>query len=421
MSASPGSGLPDQPRSKTVAGRPSPGGRLPRIAYFSPLPPTRSGIADYSWELLPSLGERAEITLFVDRPGEVADYVCAAFEVYPIADYSRARWSYDLALYQMGNNVHHQAIYQTALRYPGVVVLHDHGLHHFIAAVTGSDEKYGEYIRDMGYALGNEGVDLAWQIRYGRQPYPLFELPLNERLIDSCLGLIVHSQAVATMINARRPDRPVQVIPQQMTVMPAHSRRSTLNLPPDTVIFASTGQVTAAKQIDLALRAFSRLQPSCPNTAFLIVGEVLEEVNLEGIIRELKLEDKVYIIGFAPDLQAFVDWTECADVVINLRYPTVGETSASALRAMAAGRPLIVFDHGAYNELPDEACLKVRPMDEEGLLAAMLTLATEPERRQAMGSQAVTYIKRYHDPGHVAGQYVDFLQKLLVGIDSRFC
>ena len=52
-----------------------------QIAYFSPLPPTRSGIADYSAELLPYLAEAARITLFTATPEQVAEDVCADFEL----------------------------------------------------------------------------------------------------------------------------------------------------------------------------------------------------------------------------------------------------------------------------------------------------------------------------------------------------
>ncbi len=40
-----------------------------RVAYYSPLPPSRSGIADYSALLLPALAERVEVA--VARPGPV--------------------------------------------------------------------------------------------------------------------------------------------------------------------------------------------------------------------------------------------------------------------------------------------------------------------------------------------------------------
>ena len=51
------------------------------------------------------------------------------------------------------------------------------------------------------------------------------------------------------------------------------------------------------------------------------------------------------------------------DVLVNLRYPTMGETSGSVIRALSLGKPLLVSDVGWFAELPDDVVLKV-PVDE---------------------------------------------------------
>jgi len=397
-----------------------PGKRPLRIAYFSPLPPVRSGIADYSWDLLPFLAKYAAITLFAEKPDEVAPFVEENFPLLPISIYPEHRSAFDLSLYHIGNSLHHQAIYQVAMRFPGIVVLHDYGLHHFIAASTGTDTEYSKYVRELAYVQGIEGVDRAWQIRYGQEPYPLFELPLNDRLIDRSLGIIVHSQANKDKLLANHPSRPVALIPMQMPIIKARSRRDELDLPTGTLIFATTGQITMERRMELALSAFSNLLQAFPNALYLIVGQVQDEIGLASTISDLGLQDKVRVIGFAPDKQSFIDWTATADVIINLRYPTVGETSASALRAMATGRPVIVFDHGTYSELPDEACLKIPPMDEEALLAGMLYLASNQERREILGGLSLDHIKEQHDPIGIAKQTISFFHEFFALIDGRY-
>jgi len=391
-----------------------------RIAYISPLPPIRSGIADYSWDLLPFLAENASITLFAEQPNDVAPLVKKSFPLLPISVYSKHRSSFDLTLYHMGNSLHHRSIYQTALRYPGVVVLHDYGLHHFIAASTGSDAEYSKYVRELAYVQGSEGANRAWRIRYNQEPYPLFELPLNDRLIDRSLGIIVHSQANKEKLRANHPTRPVALVPMQIPIIEARSRRDELDLPAGALIFATTGYITAERRMELALRAFSGLLQSYPNSVYLIVGQVHDEIGLTSIIADLGLQDKVHVKGFAPDKQSFVDWMATADVIVNLRYPTVGETSASALRAMAAGRPVIVFDHGTYSELPDETCLKIPPMDDAALLAGMLYLASSQERRERLGQLAITQIREQHDPIGIAKQTISFFHELFASIDRRY-
>lgn len=107
------------------------------LAYFSPLPPARTGIADYSRELLPFLARRARVTLFTDAPP--TDDVRSLAQ-YPLADYGFRRWGYDAALFQMGNSEHHAPMVRVFRRYPGILVLHDAVLHHFLADQTAGAE-----------------------------------------------------------------------------------------------------------------------------------------------------------------------------------------------------------------------------------------------------------------------------------------
>jgi glycosyltransferase involved in cell wall biosynthesis len=391
-----------------------------RLAFFSPLPPSRSGIADYSRALLPYLAQESEVTLFAENPKVVGGELKSSFEIRPLSDYPDGRWEFDLALYQMGNSSHHEAIYETALRYPGVVVLHDHGLHHFISGRTAGRDNYPAYILEMGYELGLEGVKLAWDIRERRAEHPLFEVPLNKRLVERSLGLIVHSQIVADMLARQTTARPLRIIPALMEKRTGRPRREALKLSPETVIFASLGLVTAEKRLDLALAAFSQLRREIPNSHFLIVGDAHEKVDVPEMIGRLGLEEAVTHLGFVEDLESFVDWIATADIIINLRHPTVGESSATALRAMAAGKPVIVFDLGWYGELPEGAVVKVRPLDSEGLLAAMRQLAQRPELRKQMGETAAAHIEQRHDPANVAQQYLVFAGEVLAGLKRKF-
>lgn len=388
----------------------------PRLAYFSPLPPQRTGIADYSAELLPYLARHAELTLFADDPAEVDAALQRQFTIQPIAAFAAQRRAYDLALYQMGNSSDfHQSIYRTLLRYPGLVVLHDYVLHHFMVGCTVAQGDTAGYVREMGYALGSAGMQQARAIAQGSQPFPWYDVPLNERLLDVSLGVMVHSRYVEGLIHQRSPHIQTAVISQPMQpVEGCASRRSALPWPADAIIFASLGQITPAKQIDQALRALARLRRSLPQARLLLVGEVMKEgVDLKGLIRQLGLEDAVHCTGFVGDLQAFAEWTNAADVVVNLRYPTTGETSATALRAMAAGRPVIVSDHGWYAELPDEACCKVPVNDERALYAAMRRLATDVTLRRNLGQMALRYVREQCNVERVAAQYMAFVERIL--------
>ena len=382
-------------------------GRRLRLAYFSPLPPARSGIADYSADLLPALAGRADVTLFSDEPDAPGGLPRRPLNAFPAE-----RAAYDLPLYHMGNSVHHTDIYRMLRRFPGVTVLHDFYLHHLLAHLTLGAGNFAAYSREMGYNLGDAAAPLLRDIRLGRVAPPLYDVALNRRVIDRSLGLIVHSRTVAGWIRAARPAARVAVIPQPIPPQRPRSRRDELGLPDGALLIAAVGQVTAAKQLPLALRAFRRLLDFAPDARFLIVGEVLPEVDLDAAIGELGIGERVIRLDYVESLDAFNEWAATADIVLNLRYPTLGETSAAALRVMAAGRPLVVFDHGWYGEIPDAAAVKVRPLDEAALLAVLLELAGDPARRVALGAAAAQYVAERCAPAAVAEAYVAFMAAL---------
>lgn len=392
-----------------------------RIAYCSPLPPERSGIAGYSEELLPYLGQSAQVTLFTSAPELLSDRLRAAFEARPIADYGPARWQYDIALYHMGDSMFHEAIYRTLLRYPGITVLHDHGLHHFMTTRTIPRGDFAGYAREMGYALGTEGLDLAYRIRKGQAEHPLYTVPLNERVLDRSLGLIVHSRYSARQIQGVRPDLPVAVVPAPIRTDHGPLRsRGELGCPEDTLLFASVGQVITIKQVALALETFARLRTDFPKARYAVIGDELkQDLDLQAWLQQHGLGDAVISTGYLPDIHDFVSWIAAADVMINLRYPTVGETSATVLRGLAAGRPVIVSDHGWYAELPDDACVKVKPNDAEALYQAMRRLADSPELRQEIGRRAAEYVQREHSLAEAARRYLDFIAEIVAGQETR--
>jgi glycosyltransferase involved in cell wall biosynthesis len=386
-----------------------PGDRL-RIAYFSPLPPSRSGIADYSAELLPHLVQLADVTVFTDDPATIG---LPGLAFRPTSDFPQSHADYDLPLYQMGNSDQHESVYAMLLRYPGVVVLHDYFLHHFIRHRTAGRGDWTSYGREMGYALGADGRQMVREVASGAAEPPLFDVPLNQRVLDSALGLIVHSQFAAERARQYRPDLPLAIVPALVETHAGRSLKERLDLPGDAVLFGSFGQITTEKRIDAALDAFRALLSRCPEARYLLVGDVQPDVDLSALVTRLEMDNAVHHIGYVHDLDEFVNWFHTVDVVVNLRRPTVGETSAVALRAMAAARPLIVYDHGWYSELPESAAIKVTPDDAPALHEAMETLAESPVLRQSMGQAGYEYARDYCRPSRVAAAYIGFVRAVL--------
>ncbi len=405
-----------------MSAAPMPGGDdaampLLQLAYFSPLPPAHSGIADYSAEILPHLAQMADLTLFCEEPTTVHKSLHDQFDIHAYSDYAKMRFQFDLPIYQLGNNTtYHEQIYAVMRRYPGVAVLHDVILHHFIAQRTVGHGNFPGYTREMGYVLGAAGVNYSWAIRQGQRRHPLTELSLNQRILDLNLGVLVHSHYALELVRATRPQQPTWVVPAPIAAGQPANGGEAVDLPwrEDAIIFATIGQVTAVKRVDHALAAFARLRKEMPRARYLLIGELFpDEVDLAALLDEHNLAEDVHVTGFLPDLPAFMSWLSRVHVVVNLRHPTLGETSAAALRALSAGKPLIVSDHGWYAGLPDDVALKVPPQSGDALLAAMRRLGADEQLRREMGAHAQRYASSQHNPAQTARAYMQAISQLL--------
>lgn len=382
-----------------------------RIAYFSPLPPQRSGIADYSSELIPHLAQMVDLTLFVSELDQPDSHIMNRYKVHSYKEFESRREDFDLVLYNIGNSDFHDDISELAIEFPGVVVLHDVFLHHSVAQRTIGKSKPFAYAREMGYEQGASGVRRAMAMSQGVEP-PLFEVPLNGRILDTSLGVIVHSQFAAGLVRKQGYKGPLAKIPAQISAHAGQSRRLELNLPDNAVLYASFGLITKEKQIANILRALRRLRSEMPQAFYLLVGESMADLPVRRIIRELDLEGAVHHIGYVPELTDFIDWIHTSDIVINLRNPTVGETSATALRAMAAAKPLIVDDHGWYSEIPPEAAVKIRPGNESSLLEAMRLTGQSASLRNEMGDAGLRFTRDVCHPKVVANAYFQALERI---------
>src|SRR4030095_1921478 len=177
-----------------------------RLAYFTPLPPSKSGIADYNSELLPYLAKGAEISVFVEEAEELLETRGReGFSIHDATGFEelRRRRPFDLCVYHLGNNPHHEYIYERAIVTPGLLVLHEHCVHHLIAWKTLGREDEDAYWNEMFYAYGRRGGRLA-DMRAGAigSDYQQFLMPLNRRVVEGSLGVIVHNAYAASHIES---------------------------------------------------------------------------------------------------------------------------------------------------------------------------------------------------------------------------
>lgn len=368
-----------------------------RIAFFSPLPPAKSGIADYSAALLEPLARLARVDTFTTKP--------ARFDAS----------AYDAAVYQLGNNPHHAFVYEAAMEHPGVAVLHEANLHHLIADLTIRRGDWDGYLREVERNGGASALDYAQRFVRTRERGPDYDLPMLGSVLERSVAAIVHSGAVEEQLRAHGFTRPIARIPHGAWITGADRMkyRARLGLDGRAPLFGIFGFLKPYKRVAESLRAFRRLVRVHPNARMILVGERHPDLPLD-------LPPEARHIDFVP-IEDFNGYLAACDAVLNLRYPTVGESSGTLLRAFGLGKAVVVSDAGSFREYPDEICLKV-PVDaseEQYLFEYMNLLASRPEVGQALGAKAREWAARECTWPSVAERYASFLETVAVEREWR--
>jgi SAM-dependent methyltransferase len=240
-------------------------------------------------------------------------------------------------------------------------------------------------------------------------------------LIANSLGVITHNAFAASQLEGLSSSTPVEVIPHhlapqtyELDSLDSVECRRSLGIPEDAWVIASHGFVTQAKRIPTVLAAFKRLLAVAPNAMYLIVGEDHWKWSVAPLIEEMGLSDKVRITGYTTELD-FFRYLKAADAIVNLRFPTAGETSGTLIRSLGAGKPVIVTDFGQFAELPDDVCLKVTagPDEEKELYAKLRALVYRPTLREQLSRRASEWIRNENEISHCAARYLSFAERIV--------
>ena len=324
----------------------------------------------------------------------------------------------DVSLYHVGNNPDaHGWIVEALRKRPGVVVLHDFVLHHLVAGLTiGRRDGHG-YLDAMEREGGVVGRLLGHGVLDKRIP-PLWEsrpedYHLAGEVLDLATGLIVHSHYVEDRARAAGYEGPVWRIPhpawEHAPVAPAQLEGAPL--------IGSFGNVNASKRIPQLLEAFARLRRDRPDARLLLVGAVSPGFDLDRRLQRLGLSGEGIVREAYVEEERLWALMAACDVCVNLRSPTMGETSGSVIRQLSLGKPVVVSDVGWFAELPDDVALKVPVGDgeTETLYAALELLARDEGARAAMSAAGLELVRREHDLARAADLYAAALEQAAGG------
>ena len=390
-----------------------------KLNWFSPLPPARTGIAEYTMGLLPALEKRAEIVLWTDQTEWdplLERYAAVRYyqpEHIPWADLNLS----DMSIYHIGNNpLGHGAIWQVSRRHQGIVVLHDLRLQHLFAGLFRDQwhDRAG-YLAHMEKHYDWEGRLAGEAFWHGKLStmYMSEHYPLTALAVEGALGVLVHTQE-GLVSQSQENACPVAYLPLPYAPSQrAYTSRPTIGRdrsggPPYQII--TFGYLNVNRRLDSLLQALSTL-PEGDLFRLDIYGAVWDSEYVRTQIQMLGLQGVVKLHGFVPaeELDAAL---AAAHLAVNLRNPTMGESSFSQLQIWAHALPTLVSQLAWYAKLPENAVSFVRPehevLDIQRHLNAFLA---DSDRFVEMGHQGRRFLEEHHRPKMYADALIDFVSE----------
>ena len=416
-----------------------------RLAWFSPLPPVRTGLSVDSRELLGRLGTDHHIDAFVDDTVADAARRLNQFPegvaIHPAHDFvwRAIRSPYDLTVYQLGNSAHHAYEWPYLFRYPGLLVLHDGQLHHARAAALMRQHRSDDYRAEFAACQPETSVDAAELAIAGFDSHLYYYWPFTRLMVEASKITAVHTQALRDDLASESPEAHVEhlhlahgiPVSEEDAARRRARVRSQYGIPADAIVFGCFGGLTPDKRLPQILEAFTAIRHSLPPPVLLLGGEAPSHYDLRGDISHRSCGAEVVTTGYIEDEDDLTSLIAASDVTLNLRWPTARELSGPWLRSLAAGRCSIVSALAHLAGIPmisaatwtrdgePPIAVAIDVLDEGHLLpAAMRRLATDTALRTQIGSAARAYWQREHSYERMLDDYTRLI-RLAVSLPAR--
>lgn len=388
-----------------------------KIAYVSPWSPQRSGIANYSYEIVRHLKEYVDITLYLENSKECGSDTLE-LPVKSLSTLPKDIEKYDCIIYHIGNNSQfHKEIYKIAWQYPGIIVLHEFNIHPFVAdSFLGTSDEH-LYAEALSEGYGEQGKSSYEAVKF-RCDYPeIWKFPMSHALVKRSLATIVHSRWIKEQL---QDIGHVSVVPHGSvsnkvwdTENNGSELRQRFGISDKSFLISTFGFVNILKRINTILEAIKILVEQGYPIQFLIGGDLIEpSLKIEETIQSLGLSNHVIISGYLSD-DDFERCIQISDIILNLRYPSMGESSGALMKAFTYGKACIVSNYQQFAELPNSVCWKVDIDDLEvpQLVAYLEELMRNSAARNQLGNNAAFFAANYSSYEIAAKLYNHVIKK----------
>jgi glycosyltransferase involved in cell wall biosynthesis len=404
-----------------------------RIAVFSSFPPINCGVADYTYELVEQLSKIYDISVFVDGEFLPNGFLSPFYQIHHYTSFEREDklTPFIAVIYQMGSTLNQHFMFDMIEKKKGIIVFHDllMGLGFYsIYKIRNEPNKFKHKILEVEGE--NVSKEFSALIKSAKDDLiPKLDLFFRRNLmlkwlINNSHAQIVHMQSVKDEIESLYNGSQVSVV--DMGVQDPLKNRSIKNkgflrlkykIAPSTLVIGIFGSVVPIKRIESSLKALSHVVKIKNDVIMMIVGDHPighYSAHLSKMVENLGLNQHVRFTGRS-SREDFDNLFLTSDVVLNLRHPTFKGMSAIIIRALAAGKPVIISDVPEWLNFSSEFCWRISTgEDEEGQLIELLTqIITNPEIIKNASLKAREYFKTRGLLSHMADQYSRVIENVI--------
>lgn len=391
--------------------------RKPRLAYVSPLPPVRSGIAAYSADLLPELAQHYDIELVLAQ--EVVDdpALSGRFPQRTSEWFDAHAHEFDRIVYQFGNSAFHAHMFGLLERHPGVVVLHDFFLSGVISHAEADHHLPNHYCRSLYLAHGYGALVAE---KDGGRTESIMTHPCNKQVLDRATGVIVHSAHAVALANRWYGPAyaeswrvlPLVCLRPGADTADREQVRAGLGFGPDDFIVCSFGILSAPKCNDRLVEAWldSTLARD-PHCHLVFVGEIAQGRFGIALRDRIAAHPRIRVTGYA-ETPLYRRYLAAADAAVQLRGSSRGETSGAVFDCLSYGLPTIVNAHGSAAEVPDHLCLRLEDaFSQDALRMAIEQVHGDAALRTRLRRDAAGYMETTHAPARISALYREAIEQ----------
>jgi glycosyltransferase involved in cell wall biosynthesis/ribosomal protein S18 acetylase RimI-like enzyme len=381
-----------------------------KLAWFTPLG-ARSAIAEFSVHVTAALAEQVHVEIWaVDADARSHETPLVVHDARDAAASPRALDRFDAVVYNLGNFArYHGAIVETSRLRPGTVVLHDRTYHHLFREYWRERSHDARFAAVLAESYGDAGRDYALT---AASPGPWDDeaaaaFSFLEEAVGNAEGVVVHSRSQAALVHAAWAG-PLSTLflPSYPSDWDAIAHRDERHGP--RALLLTIGDVNPNKQIHLVLDALRRNEELARRVRYVVAGSYDGASRYFAQLQSLAESLDVDFRGYVSDAE-FAALARQTDVFVNLRYPNSEGSSASLMRQLPYGKPVLAYSSGVYGEMPKGTLALVETLEPDAIATAITRLLDTPALAETIGERGRGWAEA-HAPELYARRLLSFIE-----------